>query len=474
MKKRPPVIVVMGHVDHGKTTLLDYIRKTNIAGREAGGITQAIGAYEIERNGQKLTFIDTPGHEAFSGMRYHGTRIADLAILVIAAEDGVKPQTKDALKYILQEKLPFVVAINKIDKTGVDIEKTKQDLSQNGVYLEGYGGNISWHAISAKTGEGVEKLLDLVTLATEMETLEYDPDTQASGIVTSVKLDPQKGVIVAGVLENGRLETGYAIITESASGKVKIMNDFLGRRVESLEPSSPVIIIGFNDLPQIGEEFFAAKEPKIPNPKQKTEKKPAERQAASDTDEKTLALILKADEAGSLEALKKVIGAKAAEFGFRIIASSVGNIHETDVKLAESGGAVILGFRVKTDKAGENLARSQKNLIITSSIIYELEKEIAEYGKKFCFKEVRCLEILGVFGQIKGKERVVGGKIILGPVKNGESFEIWQDKKLIGKGKILNLQSQHKNIIEGMTGQEVGMLVDSEEPIKVGERLIFA
>ena len=506
MLKRPPIVVVMGHVDHGKTTLLDYIRKTNIATKEAGGITQSIGAYEIEvrpkdepksreseanrgiprearaigseaqarrddfANVRKITFIDTPGHEAFSNMRYHGARAADLAILVVAADDGVKPQTKDALKHILEEKLPFVVAINKVDKPGADIEKVKLDLGKAGVYLEGFGGNVSWHAISAKNGEGIKELLDLVLLTAEVEDLKYDSDVPASGVVTSVRLEPQKGIIVGVLIENGKLVPGKFISTESASGKIKVIEDFLGRRAESLVPSSPALIYGFNELPKIGEEFIIGEELKKPSILKKEE---GEAKPIKASDDKTLAVILKADEAGSLEALKNLVVSIAAEFSLNIVASSVGQIHESDIKQAESTKALVLGFRVKTGPAAVNLARARKITVINSKIIYELEKSLKDYSAKVILKDVRSIEILAVFGKPKGKEKVIGGRVVLGPVKSQESFEIWSDKTLIGAGRIINLQSGRKDVLEAEANQEVGLLVETEEPIKVGHRLVF-
>ena len=256
-KQRPPIVVVMGHVDHGKTTLLDYIRKTSVAAREAGGITQAVGAYEIERDGRKITFIDTPGHEAFSAMRSRGAQAADLAILVVAADEGVKPQTKEAIKILEDAKTPFIVAINKIDKTAGNIEKAKNDLMGVNVFLEGYGGQTSYQGISAKTGEGVEGLLDLVLLVADVEDLSYDPSAPATGYIVEASRDPRRGIAVSVIIRNGTLHRGDKVRTPSAMGKVKILEDFSGKTAESLEPSAPAVVIGFEDLPLIGEEFFA-------------------------------------------------------------------------------------------------------------------------------------------------------------------------------------------------------------------------
>ncbi|MDI6734391.1 MAG: GTP-binding protein [Patescibacteria group bacterium] len=469
---RPPIVAVMGHVDHGKTTLLDYIRKTNVAAREAGGITQSIGAYEIIHNGRKITFIDTPGHEAFSKMRGYGAKIADLAILVVAADDGVKPQTKDALKYILEAKIPFVVAINKADKTNANIEKTKQDLMQAGVFLEGSGGSVSWNIISAKLGTGIHELLDHLLLVSDVEGFSYDPKAEADGFILTCKLDPRRGIIVGVILCNGRLELNDLIQTKSASGKIKMLENFLGENTSPILPSSPAIIIGFENAPKIGEEFVAGK--KLAT-RAKTILNKISKPANQTKDEKdeTLKLILKANEVGSLEALEDLIHRISKEAPLKIIQSSIGNIHESDVKTAESTRALIIGFRAKADKAAINIARSQKTTIILSQIIYELEKSIKEYAAKTISKEMRTIEILAIFGAPKGKQKIIGGKVILGPIKNQESFEIWQDKKLFGTGRIINLQSQRQDITEAQTGQEVGLLIESEESIKTGNKLLF-
>ncbi len=474
MHERPPVVAVLGHVDHGKTTLLDYIRKTSVAAREAGGITQAIGAYETTHNGKRITFIDTPGHEAFSNMRAHGARVADLAILVVAADDSVKPQTLDALKHLNEAKLPFIVAINKMDKPGADVEKTKKDLSQNGVYLEGYGGNVSWHPISAKTGDGVSDLLDLVLLASEMEGLTYDPAAPAAGAVLSARLDPKRGVQVGIILENGTLTTGQWIATASASGKVKLLEDFTGKRAAALIPSAPALIVGFEKLPKLGEPFFAGADAAVMKALAMAAVAPAAR--AEKPKEGELEILIKADEAASLEALEdliqKIAASESATIG--VLSASVGDIHETDIKGAEMGTGLVVGFRVKADGAAQNLAQARHITLLLSPIIYELEDAIRKYVRGAIVRERRAIEILAVFGTPKGKERVVGGRVVLGPVRNQEAFEIWQDKRLIGAGRILNLQSGRKDVAEAAAGVEAGLLVESEAPIKVGYRLVFS
>ncbi len=479
--KRPPIITVMGHVDHGKTTLLDTIRKTSVASKEAGGITQSMGAYEITHGGQKITLIDTPGHEAFSKMRGYGAQIADLAILVVAADDGVKPQTVNALNHIKQAKIPFVVAINKIDKENADVEKTKKDLGQNGVYLEGFGGDVSWHAISAKTGEGVNELLDLLLLTAELENFTYDADAPASGIVLSARMDSKRGLSVGVILQNGTLAAGQFVTAGAASGKIKTLENFMGKRVKSLVPSAPAILIGFETLPNVGEIFFAGNDFEKATAlalgaiKERASKSQKTAGMVPTGDENEIHIVVKADEAASLEALSDLIQ-KIAELEnslIKVLHASVGNIHESDVKTAENAGALIVSFRVKPDAAARNLATAKKITILASHIIYELEDQLRTYIKKMTSKERRAIEVLAIFGKAKGKERVVGGKVTLGPVKNQESFEVWQEKRLMGTGRILNLQSGRKDVLEAQTGQEVGLLVESDDSIKVGQRLVF-
>ncbi len=471
MEKRPPVVVVMGHVDHGKTKILDYIRKTTLASKEAGGITQAIGAYEISHNDQSITFIDTPGHEAFSKMRERGARVADLAILVIAADDSVKPQTKDALAHILEAKIPYVIAINKIDVPGANVEKVKNDLMQAGVFLEGSGGTISYQPISAKTGEGVNDLLDLVLLSSDVQGLTYDPEAEASGIIITSERSPKKGLLVGVILKNGTLKVRDTIATPSAGGKIKMLSDFLGRSVSTLLPSAPALASGFETLPLIGEEFVAGGSVVIPNivpvQKQQTEKK------KNDT---RIRVILKADEGGSLEALQDfVLKFQIPNGSFAILDAQVGNVHEGDVKLAVTTKALIIGFRTTVDRAAENLIQAHRVNFISSSIIYELGKELEE----FILREVKgiapCCEVLVLFGRVEGRERVLGVRVLSGSVKVGDSFRLLRGEDKITEGKITNIKSGKDRVAEATLGTERGVLVEMTEdvPVQVGDILQF-
>ncbi len=480
---RPPIVVVMGHVDHGKTTLLDYIRKTTVAIKEAGGITQSIGAYEITHTpisinqpnqhesapaeGRKITFIDTPGHEAFSKMRARGAKVADLAILVVAADDGVKPQTNEVIQVLKQTETPFVVAINKIDKNNADPEKVKQELMQAGVLLEGFGGNVSWQAISAKTGEGVNELLDLLLLTAEVENLTYNPEAKCSGVVIEAKMDSRRGLTAIAIVRNGILKVGDEITTQSAVGKIKILENFLGERVEELFPSSPALILGFESLPQIGEEFWSGEV-------NLAEIKPIPAGAVAAITPisqpvvpSVVSLIVKADVSGSLEAVTGIIKTIP---GVEVLSESVGDITDGDVKAASSNGASIVGFNVRITKPAENLAKAQNVLIITSEVIYELVKILqdkAESLKKPIQSEI---EILKVFSH-KGKRQLIGGRVNSGKIKNKSELKIIRGDNEVGQGRVTNLQSQKQDAREVNLGEECGILFESETTVEVGDKL---
>lgn len=476
---RPPVVAVLGHVDHGKTSLLDYIRKENVAAREAGGITQATSAYEIEHAGKKLTFIDTPGHEAFSAMRSRGASAADLAILVVAADDGVKPQTKESITILQQAKVPFVVAINKIDKNNADPERAKRDLLDNGVYLEGLGGDVSYQEISATTGQGVSELLDLLLLASEMEELTFDPAAFASGIVIESRLNKQRGNEVAVVIKNGTLHRGEDIATPSACGKVKILEDFKGKNATELFPSAPALIIGFENLPKIGEEFTAGPH-ELLIPQDDIIKRPDRTLAKSVDPDSTpaLKLMVKADTAGSLEALTQILSAiKIEDCPSPIILSSgLGEISDGDIKQALTMGALVIGFNTKINKSAENLARDRVE-IITSKIIYELVKSIEDKltAGKLAETVRPVLKVLATFNQA-GRKQTIGGLVIEGALKEGNRFEIRRgdESEIIGQGKIINLQCNKQEVRQVEKDKECGLVAElsSDASIEKGDELV--
>lgn len=471
---RPPIVVVMGHVDHGKTTLLDNIKKTNIAAKEAGGITQSIGAYEIIHNGKKITFIDTPGHEAFSKMRARGAKIADSAILVVAADDSVQPQTKESINILTETKTPFIVAINKVDKPNADIERTKNDLMQNNVFLEGAGGNVSWQKISAKSGEGVNELLDLILLAAELENLTYNPDISAKGIIIEAKLDSRRGITASVIIENGILKVGNHIATKTACGKIKALENFIGKSVNQLEPSAPALILGFETLPEIGEEFMTGE---TALSKTETKKEIIIRPKAEIKTEETrpqLNLIIKADVSGSLEALSGIVkNLNQEKIKINVLEEQIGEITDGDVKSASDNNAVIIGFNVKTTKAAENLARAREIKIVASKIIYEIiqmiEKEMEAIEKPAPLAEI---EILAIFSQ-KDKKQLAGGKVVSGTLKKNISVKILRQNEEIGSGRITSLKSFKQEVNQVLAGNEAGIMMESGANIQIGDHLIY-
>lgn len=486
-KTRPPIVVVMGHVDHGKTTLLDYIRKANIAAREAGGITQATAAYEIEHcpagatDARKITFIDTPGHEAFIAMRARGAQIADLAILVVAADEGVKPQTKEAIKIIEEAKTPFIVAINKVDKTGGVIDKARNDLMAAGVLLEGYGGQVSYHAISAKTGEGVDDLLDLILLAADVEDLTYDASAPASGFVLEAKRDSKRGIEATVIVKNGTLSRGDAIHTPTASGKVKILENFLGKVTQELEPSAPAVIIGFEKIPRVGEEFSAGALNVIASDhvqaKEASQIKIVNQIAKSKPN--TLNLILKAGDAGSLEALSVVLCGIDQQGGkeINIVEEGVGDITDGDIRHAIATKATVIGFKNRVEKGAKVLADAQTVTVITSEIVYDLATAVEEF-----FSGARGpaaageLEVLAVFNQEKPQKQLVGGRVAAGTFRPKTSFDIVRGPAgaaSVGNGKILGLREKKSEIFQAEKGKEIGVLLDSQTIIQVGDTLVI-
>ena len=483
-EQRPPIVVVMGHVDHGKTTLLDYIRKTNTASREAGGITQAVGAYEIVRNGRRITFIDTPGHEAFSAMRARGAQAADLAILVVAADEGVKPQTREAIKILEETTTPFVVAFNKIDKTSGVIDKARNDLMAANVFLEGFGGQVSYQGISAKTGEGVDALLELILLAADMEDLSFDAGAPASGYILEARRDPRRGIEASMIVKNGTLRRGDAIRTRGATGKVKILEDFLGNAVTALTPSAPAIVIGFEELPLIGEEFQAGQPEPGASGAPQEQRGPAgvmvRKAGGGAATGRELRLMLKASDAGSLEALAAVIGGVGDkdERGVAIVDRSVGDVTDGDVKNALATDSVIVAFKNRIEKGAQNLAEAQSVTIITSKIVYELADAVAELlaGKRGP-QAAGKLELLAVFNIEKADKQLVGGRVLEGVIRPKTSFEIVRktergDEAVAGTGRIVGLRERKSELSQAEAGKEIGVLASASVIMQAGDTLV--
>lgn len=479
---RPPIVVVVGHVDHGKTSLLDYIKincskatsngsaSSNsdtrreprpVVGREAGGITQSTGGYEIEHNGKKITFIDTPGHEAFSKMRERGAEVADIAILVVAGDEGFKTQTIEALNILKNSETPFLVAITKADKPSFNLEKVKADLMTNGVFLEGHGGDTSWQAISSKDGQGINELLDLILLMGEVLDLQYDPEIPATGFILESLKDMKRGVVAYLILKNGTLREGDEITTPSAKGKIKTLENFLGERTKSLVPSAPASMLGFESIPLVGEEFFTGAET---HEIQKTEEKEKAEEVPEEAGK--VKAILKSDTSGSLEVLSQVLGHLVTLKGM-----SVGDVTDGDIKSAASSGSIIVSFRVKTNKAAENFAKAQSVQIFSNDVIYKLVEEIDKYKKE---KDgpiyVGELEILRVFGN-EDKKQIIGGIVKVGEIKIGCEVRIVRDESIVGEGRIVNVQTNKKDVPSILEGTEGGLLLDSETRVQAGDRI---
>lgn len=462
LQSRPPVVAVVGHVDHGKTSLLDYLRKTNVVAREAGGITQSVGAYEIVHNDKKITFIDTPGHEAFSTMRVRGANIADMAILVVAADEGVKQQTVEAIKILNDTETPFMVAITKIDKPNADVDKVKNELLSASVFLEGFGGNISWQPISVVSGAGISEFLDLILLMGDVLELSYDPKAPAEGYVLESLKNNKRGVIAHVIVKNGTLSEGDEIATESAKGKVKILENFMSKKVKDLIPSAPAVVVGFESLPSAGEEFRTG--PDIGSISKSVQR--SKIKIAAEGEESKLKVALKADTSGSLEALRGILGDRLL-----VTEYAVGNITDGDVKSAITTGSMIVGFNVRIDKATENLAQAQHVEVVTSDIIYRLNEAIEKRLRSMEMESpIAELNILKVFS-VSGRRQTIGGKVTLGTLKSGVSAKVSRSENVIGEGKILNLQSGRKDVTEVQEGTECGMLFESDVPVRAGDSI---
>lgn len=478
---RPPVVVVMGHIDHGKSTLLDYIRKTNIVEGEKGGITQRISAYEVAHRDEKgvdkkITFLDTPGHEAFSKMRERGAKIADIAVLVVSASEGVKPQTIEAHKTITESNLPYIVAINKIDKPEANVEKTKMELTEHEIYLEGYGGKVPFAAISAKTGAGVDELLSLILILAEVENFRANMRENASGFVIESHTDSKRGIQATLIVKNGTLRKGMTVAAEDSICSTRIMENFLGETTDEASPCAPIRLAGWSKLPHIGGEFksFGKKTEAENYTKEWRDKNNSKTEARrEESGKKIIPIILKADVLGSLEAIEKEIekiGTDSAEF--KIITKGAGSISERDVK--EAGpDTVIVGFNVKADKNAADLALQRGVNIFFFDIIYKMTEWLAEEMEQRR-PRIETVETTGKAKILKSftrtKERqIVGGKMLEGAINLDGTVRILRRDFEIGRGKIVNLEKGKVKTGEVEEGAEFGMMIESKIEIAPGD-----
>ena len=481
LQTRPPVVVVLGHVDHGKTSILDFIRKSRVAEKESGGITQHIGAYQIEHQGKTITFLDTPGHEAFSAMRSRGVKVADIAILVVAAEEGAKPQTKEAINHIKKAGVPFIVALNKIDKKEAQPDKVKQELIKYDVNVESLGGDVPSVNVSAKTGQGIDELLEMINLVAEMEELKADFGQSASGVVIESRQDAKRGPTATILIKEGTLKTKDIVGTDSVVGKVRGMEDFQGQPIKKAGPSTPAVVIGFETAPQVGEKFFAFEN--MEQARARVSKKTAKRKGEAETQviepgKKILNLVLKADVQGSLEALKEALKIIPDEEAvIRFLKSEIGDINESDIKLAESANAKIAGFRVKIEPGLKQIAEQKKVRIMTFDIIYELVQGVRESLSRLLEPEVvrntiGRLKVLALF-HVEKNRQIIGGRVSQGKVSKGCLIEIIRNEQKIGKGRLIQLQRNKKDADEILKDQECGVMIDSPVKVEKGDTLEF-
>ena len=477
---RPPVIAVMGHIDHGKSSLLDYIRKANVAAGEAGGITQHVSAYIAEHNGRRVTFLDTPGHEAFTALRERGAAAADIAILVVAADEGVMPQTLGALKAIKESGIPFVIAITKIDKNNADINNAKNSLLEHEIFIEGLGGDIAYALVSSKTGEGIPELLDLVLLTADLAEIQSDPDTSATGFVLEATQDQKKGVSATLIIKDGTLMPGKFVVAGNAFAPIRFIEDFLGKRVENALPSEPVRISGFNTIPSAGSLFSVVESKKeaetlarqyVKDHANTVERVPLAEGVAE------LPLVIKTDVAGSIDAITHELAKITHEHAqIRIVSSLVGAVSESDVKTARASGGAIIAFNVSTDAIARELAERNNVSIYSYSIIYELSEKVAELltacvPTKEVEKELGRALVLKAFSA-SGKKQVLGARHVSGTLSLKDRVRLVRKGVELGRGSISNLQQARVDVKEIKTEGDFGTEIELREPVTYGDELI--
>jgi translation initiation factor IF-2 len=487
---RPPVITIMGHVDHGKTSLLDAIRETEVAAGEAGGITQHIGAYQVRHDGRTITFLDTPGHEAFTAMRARGARVTDIAVIVVAADDGVMPQTVEAIDHAKAAGVPVMVAVNKIDKEGADPNRVRGELAQQGLTPADWGGDTEFVDVSAKTRQNLEDLLEtLVTLA-EIQELKANPDTQASGVVIESKLDPGRGPVVTLLVQRGRMKVGDAIVSGEHWGRVRAMNDFRGQRVQEATPGMPVEILGFDGVPGAGEHFRVVENERearrLANERGIRVKREAlARQAGrrvsledvlarAERGEKELNLVVKADVAGSLEALADEIARLPQEqVTVNIIRDGVGGISESDVMLAAASDAVVIGFNVRPGGNARQVADQEGVEIRTYSVIYKIVEELraAMEGLLEALsveEQVATVEVRATF-KASRVGTIAGSYVTEGTVRRGAQCRLVRDGTVIYDGRIGSLRRFKDDVREVTAGLECGIVLENYPDVKEGD-----
>ena len=489
LETRPPVIVVMGHVDHGKTSLLDAVRKTNVIEGEAGGITQAIGAYKVKIKDREITFLDTPGHEAFTAMRARGAQITDIAILVVAANDGVKPQTVEAINHAKSAGIPIIVAINKIDLPDANIEKVKQDLMSYELVPEEWGGDTIYVPISAKKGENIEQLLEMVLLQADVLELKANPNKQAKGTVIEARLDKAKGAIATMLVQRGTLDVGDTIVVGSSIGRIRAMKDDKGKSVKFAKPSTPVEIMGLTEVPEAGDTFYEVKNEKMAKHLIERRKRQAREKAINTSTKvtldnlfsqmeqgnlKVLNLIVKADVQGSVEAVKQALEKlENEEVKVKVIHSAVGAVNQSDVTLAKVSNAIIIAFNVRPDNMAKEMAEKDEVEIKQYSIIYQAIEDVESAMKgmlepKFEEKVIGNAEVRQTF-KISNVGTIAGAYVISGKVERNAGVRVIRENVVIHDGHLATLKRFKDDVKEVGKGFECGIQIQDYNDIKEGD-----
>ena len=492
MKKRPPVVCVMGHVDHGKTSLLDAIRETNVTSREAGGITQHIGAYVTEINGEKITFLDTPGHEAFTSMRMRGAQATDIAILVVAADDGVMPQTVEAINHAKAAGVQIIVAVYKIDKPSANVERVKQELVEYELIAEDWGGDTVFVPVSAHTGEGIDQLLEMIILTAEVEELKANPDRLARGVVIEAKLDKGRGPVATILVQKGTLHVGDNIAVGAAYGKIRAMMDDRGRRVKEALPSTPVEILGLHDVPDAGEIFMATENDKEARNIAETYVAQGREKLLDDTKAKLtldglfsqiqagnikeLNIIVKADVQGSVEAVKQsLLKLTNEEVAVRVIHAGVGAINESDVSLASASNAIIIGFNVRPDNTAKDIADREKVDVRLYRVIYDAIEDVEAAMKgmldpEYEEKVIAHLEVRQTF-KASGVGTIAGSYVLDGKIERGSKIRISREGELVFEGEMASLKRFKDDVKEVAAGYECGIVAQDFNDIHEGDQI---
>ncbi len=489
LKPRPPVVTVMGHVDHGKTSLLDAIRSTNVTRGEAGGITQHIGASEVVVNGQKVVFLDTPGHEAFTAMRARGAQVTDIAILVVAADDGIMPQTVEAINHAKAAEVPLIVAINKIDKPSANPDRVKQELADQGLLVEDWGGDVISVPVSALKGEGIDTLLEMIILVSEMEELKANPNKRAVGTVIEAELDKGRGAVATVLVQGGTLKVGDPIVCGNASGKVRAMINSKGKRVKQASPSTAVEILGLSEVPQGGDQFVAVASDKIAkNVAEKRSQKAREEMLKAnqrmslddffsqmnDAEVKELNIIIKADVQGSVQAVRQSLEKlSTSEVAVRVIHGGVGAVTESDIMLATASNAIIIGFNVRPVPSAEILAQKEKVDVRTYTIIYKAIEDVQAAMSGMLDPELRDedtgkAEVRETF-KLSGVGTIAGCYVTNGKIFRGSKVRVVRDGIIIHEGQLAALKRFKDDVKEVNHGYECGMTIVNYNDIKIGD-----